>query len=165
MKVLPVSSFSTGRAERLVRVLLNSSSDRRVLDEKDPDPNQTARDRQSQHRLPGSDPLEAQAMRSMPRSLAAVLSSVPAFPFQPRRNARPLITFNSIHSVTFNRNAHQGPERPAFQLEAQSDHFTILSDLCRHTEQLKIRYASLKARRPPDKTILLLMSGRESGDN
>jgi hypothetical protein len=144
---------------------LNSSSDRRVLDEEDPDPNQTARDRQSQYKRPGYDPLEAQAVRSMTRSFAAMSSGVRACLFQPGRNVWPLITFNSVHSVTFNRNAHQGPARPAFQLEAQHDHFTILSDVSRHTEQSKIRNAFLQARRPHYKMIVLLLSGRESGDN
>jgi hypothetical protein len=143
---------------------LNSSSDRRIPHEEDPDPNQTARDRQSQHDWPGNaGPLKAAAVRKMTRSLAASLSSVPAFSFEPRRDGSAPITFNSINSVTFNRNAYQGPARFAFQLEARPGHFTILNDVSGHTEQLKFRYAFLQARRPPKAIVRL--NGGKSGDN
>jgi len=139
---------------------LNSSSDRRIPHEEDPDPNQTARDRQSQHRRPANAAqLKALAVRSMTRRLAATLSSVPAFSFQPRRDGSAPTTFNSINSVTFNGNAYQGPRRFAFQLEARLGHFTILSDVSRHTEQLKFRFALLEARQP-HKAIVRLNGGK-----
>jgi hypothetical protein len=102
---------------------LISFSDRRVLDELDPDSTQTARDRNTIQIRPEGDPVTPQSHR------------------------RPENTFESIHGKTSNRLANPRPARLAFQLEAQPGQSTILSDVCHHTEDPVIRSAELKARK------------------
>jgi hypothetical protein len=120
---LPVPS-STGRVRRLVRFLLNSSSDRRVLDDLDPDSTQTARDRHSIHHRPGGDS------------------------FTPQLNRPPVIITESIHGKTSNRLANPRATRLAFQLEAQFGQPTILSHVCRHTGDPISRRVDLRGAKP-----------------
>ena len=72
-------TFPNRCAKRLVRVLLNSSIDRRVLDEEHPDSTQSARDRQSIQNRPGG------------------------MLFTPLPEQRPVISIESINSVTRRR--------------------------------------------------------------
>ena len=129
VEALPVSSFSTGRAKRLVRFFLISSSDRRVLDELDPDSTQTARDRQPIHNRPEGEL------------------------FTPRSHRRPVITIQSIHGQTSNRLANPRPARLAFKLEAQLSQSTILSHVFRHPEDPIICLAELKSAKTFERSI------------
>ena len=101
-----------------------SSSDRRVLDELDPDSTQTARDRQLIHNRPEGEL------------------------FTPQSHRRPVVIIQPIHGQTSNRLANQRPARLAFKLEAQPGQSTILRNFCRQTKDPIIRYAELKALKP-----------------
>jgi len=96
---------------------LISSSDRRVLDELDPDSTQSARDRQPIQNRPAGNLFAPQ----------------------------PVISIQSIHSKTRKHLAIPRPARLAFQLEARLTQSTILSNVARHTKHSVIRHAELEA--------------------
>jgi len=102
---------------------LISSSDRRVLDEFDPDSTQSARDRQLIHNQPAGNL------------------------FTPRSHRRPVISIESIHGKTRKHLANPRPARLAFQLEARLTQSKILSNVSRQTKQAITRYAELEARK------------------
>jgi hypothetical protein len=108
---------------------LISFSDRRVLDDLDPDSTQTARDRQTFQNRPEGD-----------------LSSPPF-------HRPPVITITSIHGQTSNRLANPGPARLAFQLEASLGQSTILSHVCRHPEDPGVRFVEIEALEPCDQSV------------
>jgi hypothetical protein len=103
---------------------LTSFSDRRVLDELDPDSTQTVRDQQPIHR-PEGDPI------------------TPRFYRQP--HCRPENFIESIHGGTRKRSANSRLARVAFKLEARLTQSTILTNVFRHAEHPFIRSADLKA--------------------
>lgn len=98
-------TFSNRCAKRLVRVLLNSSIDRRVLDEEHPDSTQSARDRQSINRSGG------------------IL-------FTPLPEPRPVVSIESINSATRSRLAFRPSAHPLFcskRAQAYSEIFSNVS--------------------------------------
>jgi hypothetical protein len=100
---------------------LISFSDRRVLDELDPDSTQSARDRQ---------PIQNRAAGTL---------------FARWSHQRPEIPIQSIHSKTRKHLAIPRRARLAFQLEARLTQSTILSNVARHTKHTVIRHAELDA--------------------
>jgi hypothetical protein len=102
---------------------LISSSDRRILDELDPDSTQSARDRQ----LIGNQP--------------AGNLSTPGF------HRRPVISTESIHGKTRKQLGNPQPARLAFQLEARLTQSTILSNVSLQTKHATTRYAEFAARK------------------
>jgi hypothetical protein len=118
---------------RLVRFLLISFSDRRVLDEAPPDSTQSARDRQSIHHWPTGDLQGAQAS-----SL-----TVPSLSRPP--HTWPETSSKSISGETHCRLAEPWPVRLAFQLEAHPRQSTILSNVTRLPENPIRRVAELES--------------------
>ena len=114
---------------------MNSFSERRVLDRKNPYSNQSARDRQPIYIRPEDSSLEAQA------SSQQVVSPLTLF------NIRPETTANPIYSAMPGRLAIRRPTRLAFQLEARLRQFTIFSSVSRHTEAPTNQSACLRTRR------------------
>ncbi|HAF16554.1 MAG TPA: hypothetical protein DHU55_10050 [Blastocatellia bacterium] len=109
---------------------MNSSSDRRVLDEAGPDPNQSARDQQPIHKRPEGIPWRASVTLVTERNcLAGLIRETYAFSRLSRPNTRPLISNETIHSAALKRHANQQPGRLAFQLEARLGYFTIFSNV------------------------------------
>ncbi len=150
LQALLVGSFSTGRAKRLVRFFLNSSSDRRVLDKRAPDPNQSARDRQSINNRPEGVPLGARAKWGTAGSVTGLPVSLLVKSLLTLPCARRVLSIQSIHCETCKRLANPRPARLTYQLEARSDHFTIFSNVTHHNEHQIFRYARLKAPMPAD---------------
>lgn len=111
---------------RLVRFLLTSFSDRRVLDELDPDSTQSARDQQPIHNRPAGDL------------------------FSPQSHRPPVYSIESSNSQTRKHLANPLPARLAYRLEARLTLATILSNVYRSTEQSVIRYTELKAEMPSE---------------
>jgi hypothetical protein len=110
--VLPVEIFPTGRAKRLVRVLLNSSIERRVLDEEHPDSNPSARDQHFIQNRPGGTL------------------------FTPLPERRPVISIESISSATCRRPAIRPSARLAIQLEARPRPPRIISNVSSHQDPI-----------------------------
>ena len=115
--------FPTGRAKRLVRVLLNSSSDRRVLDQEHPVSSQPARDRQSIKFRPGGS-------NSTPLS-----------------ERRPANSHESISSATCKRSANRLSARLAIQLDARPQPFRIFSNVSSLQDQTA-SYAIVRVAKP-----------------
>jgi hypothetical protein len=112
---------------------LISSSDRRVLDDLDPDSTQTARDR---HSFPNR--LEGDLLTPL---------------FNRQLHQRPVINTESIHSQTTIRLAKPRPARLAFQLEASPGQPTILSDAGRHSEDHSVRFVEIEALEPRNRSV------------
>jgi hypothetical protein len=102
---------------------LNSSIDRRVLDEAHRVSSQSTRDRQSTQNWPG-------------RTL-----------FTPLPKPRPVISIKSTSSATCKRTALQPPARLAIQLEVRHRAIRIFSNSSSHQEPMT-HYASEQALKP-----------------
>jgi hypothetical protein len=113
---------------------LISSSERRVLDELDPNSTQSGRNRQ---------PIHDQAAGSLTGEQA---SSLRVSPISPRAHPQPINSAASIHGQARKRFANPQPGRLAFQLEARLMHSTIFTNVSRHNKQLAC-CAELEARK------------------
>jgi hypothetical protein len=112
---------------------LISFSDRRVLDEPDPDSTQSARDRQAIHNWPKGDLQGPQT------------TILQVFSLQRLPNSQPLISRKPIHDEMFMRLAKPRLAGLALQLEAPLSQSTILSSVFRHSERPTRCNAKLEA--------------------
>lgn len=118
----PCCKFPPDAQNGLVRFpFLISSSDRRVLDDLDPESTPSARDRQHIHNRPAGNLLT------------------------PGSHWRPVISSESIHSQLRKHLAKPRLARLALQLEARLPQFTILSSVFRQTKNPTSQAARLEA--------------------
>jgi hypothetical protein len=124
---------------------LISSTDRRVLDELDPDSTQSARDQQPIPNRPVG-------------TVGAQASGLQVFPLLSRPQ-RPVIPIESIHGETRKHLANPQPARLAFQLEVRLTQSTIFSNVSRRMNQ-PIRCAEFEARKPFNFSVRFAGSGQ-----
>jgi hypothetical protein len=152
-----LQSFPLDTRGRLVRVLLNSSSDRRVLDRAGSDRTQSARHRQSIQKQLEGPARKARTLSRLERTglrpaetISRVTSDTPRLsrlqpPLSTRYAPQAVIPIQPIHCEPRQGLAISLPARLAFQLEAQLGHITIFINVFGYDSRPTMQRTPLQA--------------------